>query len=137
MIVDTSVLVAIFADEPEHTRFTLALAVNDSNQVSAGTWIEFGTVLARRYRLADPDSVQTRLAEWLRLSITPVDEHQARAASLGYAAFGRATGHRADLNFGDCFSYALAKTSGEPLLFEGDDFNHTDLLLAPESAYPR
>lgn len=137
MIVDTSVLVAIFAHEPEHEEFARALAGRDANHISAGAWIEFSTVLVHKYGVTDPNLTQVRLAEWLRLVTVPVDEHHARSASVGYATFGRGTGHRAALNFGDCFSYALAQLSGEPLLFKGDDFNHTDLSLAPESAYPR
>lgn len=137
MIVDTSVLVAIFANEPEHAVFALALADNDDNRVSAGAWVEFGTVLVRKYRTPEPSLIQAQLAEWLRISIIPVDGYQALTASLGYAKYGRGAGHRADLNYGDSFTYALAKATGEPLLFKGDDFNHTDLLLAPASAYPR
>lgn len=64
--------------------------------------------------------------------IEPVTETQARTAREAYRDFGKGSGHPAGLNFGDCFSYALAKVMNEPLLFKGDDFVHTDVQLAPE-----
>ena len=137
MIVDTSVLVAVFAAEPERDRFVDALLASSTRRVSAGSWVEFATVLIRRFQVSDPVSAQRKVAGLLGLTVVSVDEQQAAAASLGYGAFGRGTRHRARLNCGDSFAYALAKTTGEPLLFKGDDFNHTDLLLAAESAYPR
>ena len=65
-----------------------------------------------------------------RVTIEPVDEDQVRIARAAYRAYGRGSGHQARLNFGDCFSYALAKVRDEPLLFKGDDFSHTDLRSA-------
>jgi len=62
--------------------------------------------------------------------IEPVTEAQARIAREAYRDFGRGSGHPARLNFGDCFAYALARTTGEPLLFKGDDFTHTDVIPA-------
>ncbi len=62
-----------------------------------------------------------------RLVIELVTEAQARIAREAYRDFGKGTGHRAGLNFGDCFAYALAKATGEPILFKGDDFKHTDV----------
>ncbi len=67
-----------------------------------------------------------------RLLIEPVTEAQARIAREAYRDFGRGSGHPAKLNFGDCFAYALAKDKGEPLLYKGDDFKHTDLLAAKQ-----
>ncbi|MDB5696773.1 MAG: ribonuclease [Sphingomonas bacterium] len=99
--------------------------------------MEFGTVLVRRFGIRTPATVQASFAAALDIQTSPVEERQAAAAALGYATYGRGSGHRACLNFGDCFAYALSKVTGEPLLFKGNDFNHTDLLLAPESAFPR
>ena len=62
--------------------------------------------------------------------VEPVTEAQARIAREAFRDFGKGSGHPAELNFGDCFAYALAKASGEPLLFKGDDFSHTDLVPA-------
>jgi ribonuclease VapC len=137
VIIDTSVLVAIFAEEPERDRFVDALLAASERRVSVGSWVEFGTVLTRRFQIRDPASTQRKIAELLGLSLVSVDERQAAAAIQGYATFGRGTKHRARLNCGDSFAYALAKITGEPLLFKGNDFNHTDILLASESVYPR
>ena len=70
------------------------------------------------------------LLEAARITICPVTATQAQIAREAYRDFGRGSGHPARLNFGDCFSYALAKDSGEPLLFNGDGFPHTDLTSA-------
>jgi ribonuclease VapC len=64
------------------------------------------------------------------ISIEPVTETQAHIARGAYRDFGKGSGHPAKLNFGDCFAYALAKESGEPLLFKGGDFAHTDIVAA-------
>ena len=93
-------------------------------------------MLVRRFQ-AKPQPVLDLLIGVHKLDIIPLTTEQAAIATDAYATFGRGTRHRAKLNFGDCFAYALAKSTGEPLLFKGDDFNHTDLVLAPESVYPR
>ncbi|PYX34927.1 MAG: hypothetical protein DMG80_00185 [Acidobacteria bacterium] len=69
-------------------------------------------------------------ARSVRVVIEPVNEAQARIARQAYRDFGKTSGHPAKLNFGDCFSYALAKTKGEPLLFKGQDFSRTDVKSA-------
>ena len=66
----------------------------------------------------------------LRISIAAVTEQQARAALAAFGSYGKGSGHPAGLNFGDCFAYALAKISGEPLLFKGTDFARTDIKAA-------
>lgn len=74
-----------------------------------------------------------RLDDFLRAAasaIEPVSEEQARIGRDAYRDFGKGSGHPAQLNFGDCFAYALAKVTGEPLLFKGSDFGHTDVTLA-------
>ena len=70
------------------------------------------------------------LVKAAQLVVEPVTEAQARIAGEAYRDFGRGSGHPARLNFGDCFSYALARAMGEPLLFKGDDFAHTDITPA-------
>lgn len=65
-----------------------------------------------------------------QIAIEPVSAAQAHIARQAYRDFGRGSGHLARLNFGDCFAYALARASGEPLLFKGDDFQHTDIVSA-------
>lgn len=126
MIVDTSAVIAIARDEPERDRFIEALEAAWPAQMSTATWLESAIVGDRR---ADPilarrfddliDSFGVRLVE-----VTP---EQVQVARQAYRDFGRGSGHPARLNFGDCFSYALAHVTREPLLFKGDDFIHTDV----------
>ncbi|WP_374943338.1 type II toxin-antitoxin system VapC family toxin [Sphingomonas sp.] len=131
MIVDTSVLAAILLAEPGQERFQVALASSNQIQLSAGSWIELGVVLFRKDK-AELAIIAERLLETFSIRIAAVDVAQSELARLAYRAFGRGSGHPAKLNFGDCFSYALAKATGEPLLFKGDDFGHTDVLKAIE-----
>ena len=130
MIVDTSALVAMVAHEHEASPFERALSGAGRASVSAGSWVEFSTVLVRKFRVSDPIPVLSAMSETYDLAIVPVTPEQVSIAARGYATYGRGTGHRARLNFGDCFAYALAKATGEPLLFKGDDFTHTDVRRA-------
>ena len=121
MIVDTSALIAILHDEIDAPRMATAIDVADTRRISAANYLEIGIVID-----AQRDPVASRrvdeLIESARIKIVPVTESQARLAREAYRDFGRGSGHRARLNFGDCFAYALAKESGEPLLFKGNDF---------------
>lgn len=127
MIVDSSALVAILLDEPEAPRFAAYLATEEVS-LSAASLTE--TLLVLRGRAEE--RIVHELDEMLRVtevSIVPLDERQARLAGDAYARYGRGSGSRARLNYGDCFSYALAITRDEPLLFKGDGFVHTDVRL--------
>lgn len=126
MIVDTSVLIAIIRLEPDGRSYERALEGSSVNRISAATYLETSVVIDR---MRDP-LLSRRLDEILReggFVIEPVTESQARLARDAYRDFGRGSGHRAGLNFGDCFAYALALELDEPLLFKGDDFTHTDI----------
>jgi ribonuclease VapC len=126
MIVDTSALVAVITAEPDARVFAAAMAQADTVRISAGTYVEAVVVLNRR---GDP-VLEARLDTVLLdagFVIEPVTVEQARLAREAYRNFGKGSGHRAQLNFGDCFSYALARDKREPILFKGDDFVHTDL----------
>jgi ribonuclease VapC len=126
MVVDTSALLAILQDEPERRSFNEALESADSRLVSVATLVEISIIIESRYGaegLRDLDL----LIERAGIELVPVDVEQARAARSAYSRFGKGR-HPAALNFGDCFSYALARVLGEPLLFKGDDFSRTDLL---------
>ena len=127
MIVDTSVLAAILFDEPERHDFQARLAASDRMTISAGSWVELAVVLTRKRR-TDLLAISDQVISALSIRIAAVDRAQAEIARMAYREFGRGSGHKAKLNFGDCFSYALSKTAGEPLLFKGDDFSHTDVL---------
>ena len=125
--VDTSALVAIVLGEPELERFSAILA-RGSGVVSAATAMEAAMVLESRQ---GPDAVE-ELRAVIReapLEVVPVDEEMAWAVHAAWRRFGKGR-HPAALNYGDCFSYALAKTLNVPLLFKGGDFAQTDVAIA-------
>jgi ribonuclease VapC len=126
MIVDSSALIAILKNEPEAEPFSVAIEAADVVRISAATYLET-CIVVDGYR--NP-ILAARLEEILAnpgIVIEPVTPEQARIAREAYRDYGRNSGHRANLNFGDCFSYALARAKREPILFKGDDFIHTDL----------
>ena len=129
MIIDTSAIIAILRDEPEAPSFANAIAGAVTRRISAVNYVEAGAVID-----ASRDPVASRRFDDLfraaELVIEPVTESRARIAREAYRDFGKGSGHPAALNFGDCFTYALAKSAGEPLLFKGDDFTRTDLASA-------
>ena len=127
MIVDTSALIAVLFDEPEQEAFT-SLITSQPARVSAANWLE-ATMVADGKR-TDAGARLDRLVQGAGIVIEPVTEAHARAARIAFRRYGRGSGSPARLNFGDCFAYALSATSGEPLLFKGDDFIHTDVLRA-------
>ena len=126
MIVDTSALIAVLRGEIDAERYANALATAEQPLISAGTYLETAIVVG-----ANRDPVLSRrlddLIEAAHVKIEPVTERHVEIARQAYRDFGRASGHAAALNFGDCFAYALARASGEPLLFKGTDFTHTDV----------
>jgi ribonuclease VapC len=131
MIVDTSALIAILKNEPEAEAFSNAIEVAKSVRISAASYLESRIVIGR-YK--DP-ILTARLEEILEnpgLQIEPVTAVQAKIAWQAYRDYGKASGHPANLNFGDCFSYALAREKREPILYKGDDFVHTDLRSAAQ-----
>ena len=129
MIVDTSALVAIVRGEADAGSYTRALLDSAVNRMSAGTFLELSIVLDRSRDAADGRRVDEIITA-TGIRIEPVDAEAALVARAAHRDFGRGSGHRARLNFGDCFAYALAKSTGEPLLYKGDDFGHTDIRSA-------
>ncbi|MFN2494799.1 MAG: type II toxin-antitoxin system VapC family toxin [Pseudonocardiaceae bacterium] len=129
MIVDTSALIAILRDEPEAEMFAIALAAAPAPRVSAANYLETAIVID-----TSRDPIASRHVDDLvtksKLVIEPVTAEQAAIARAAYRDFGKGSGHPAQLNFGDCFAYALAKCTDEPLLFKGADFSQTDLVPA-------
>ncbi len=127
MIVDTSALIALLRAEPDAPRFAKALAASGvGKQISAANYLEAAIVIdGARDPIASRrlDELMTKAG----IAIVPVTAEQAAIARAAYRDFGKGSGHPAGLNFGDCFAYALAKATGEPLLFKGDDFGHTDI----------
>jgi ribonuclease VapC len=126
MILDTSAVIAILRDEPESTHFAELIEASDQCRISAVNYVEAAAVIESG---GDPIA-RRRFDELLRQAdviIEVVTVKQARIAREAYRDFGKGRGHRAKLNFGDCFAYALAKEMSEPLLFKGHDFIHTDV----------
>jgi len=129
MIVDTSALLAILRDEPEAVACARALEAAQVRRISAANFLE-AAIVADGSR--DP-IVSRRFDDLVReaqLAIEPVTEAQARIAREAYRDFGKGSGHPAQLNFGDCFAYALARSAGEALLAKGNDFSRTDVAPA-------
>ena len=126
MIIDTSALVAILRDEPERMAFADAIAQDPLPRKSAANYLEVGALVDGRRNPTLSRLVDSVIAEG-DIAIEPVTARQALIARAAYRDFGRGSGHPARLNFGDCFAYALAKDTGEELLFKGDDFIHTDI----------
>jgi ribonuclease VapC len=129
MVVDTSVILAIVLDEAEAETFIERILKSDAAVISAGSVVELAAVSTRRFGGALDARIDVVLVD-LPLSIAPITSSQAIAGREAYRRYGVGTGHPAKLNFGNCFSYALAKERGEPLLFKGDDFTHTDVARA-------
>jgi ribonuclease VapC len=126
LIVDTSAIVAILRYEPDAESFAHAIAGAKIRRVSAVNYVEAAAVID-----GSRDPVASRKFDELILdasfSIEEVTREQARIAREAYKDFGKGSGHPAQLNFGDCFAYALAKAMREPILFKGQDFKKTDL----------
>ena len=129
MIVDSSAVLAILFAEEDAPDFARALESADARRMSAANWLE----TAIRVDMGGNPIASNALDDFMRQAgviIETVTVEQARIARNAYRAYGKGTGHLAGLNFGDCFGYALAKTTGEPLLFKGDDFSRTDIKAA-------
>jgi len=128
MIVDTSALVAILRQEPDALMLAKAIDEADTCRISAASFVEASIVIDTLTRGAGHLLLDSFMRE-ARIVIEPVSVQQARIARQAYSDFGRGR-HSAGLNFGDCLAYALAKVSGEPLLFKGEDFRKTDVAAA-------
>ncbi len=129
MIVDSSALLAILLDEPEADRLSVAIGTAVEPRISAANWFEAAMVADNREggRIRQAfDELTARLS----IVIVPLDAQMAAVARDAHRRFGR-NQHSAGLNFGDCFAYALASVTDQPLLFKGADFGQTDIQAAP------
>ena len=133
MIIDTSALIAILRAEDDASEMALAIERAQARRISAASYLETAVVID-----ASRDPIASRrfdeLVDVAELRVEPVTHDQARIARDAYRDFGKGSGHKADLNFGDCFAYALSKSTGEALLFKGNDFSHTDITPALPAA---
>lgn len=125
MVLDTSALIALLLDEPEAEDFRVALEDDETRLVSAGTLLEAALVIDARKGEAGGRELDL-LVQKAAITIVPVDEEQVAEARRAWRRYGRGR-HDAGLNFGDLFAYALTRTSGEALLFKGNDFIRTDV----------
>ncbi|MGD0732221.1 MAG: type II toxin-antitoxin system VapC family toxin [Terracidiphilus sp.] len=132
MIIDSSALAAIFKREPDWRLFASVLDSANAVRLSAATYVEISVVVER---LKDPalSNEIDDLIEYFEIDIEPLTAAQAKIARQAYRVYGKGSGHPANLNFGDCFSYALARDKREPILYKGDDFAHTDLRSAMQA----
>ena len=125
MVLDTSALLAILFDEPERRVFTEAIESAEKRLLSAASFVETSMILESRLGAEGVRALDRFLAA-ANIEIVAVDREQGQAAREAFRQFGKGR-HAAGLNFGDCFSYALAKSRTEPLLFKGGDFSRTDI----------
>lgn len=125
MVIDTSALLALLLEEREAETFRAAIEDDPTRLVSAATLLETTIVIEARKGTAGGRELEL-LVRAAGVVVVPVDADQVAEGRRAWRRFGRGH-HPAALNFGDVFSYALARTSGEPLLFKGDDFARTDI----------
>ncbi len=128
MVIDSSAFVAILLCEPEERPFIGAITTDPTRMASAATVLETSMVLLSRRGDAGLAEFRTFYAR-AAVKTSGFEPEHVDLAIEAFRRFGKGR-HRAALNFGDCFSYALAKATGEPLLFKGDDFSHTDIKQA-------
>ena len=128
MVIDTSVIVAVMLEEDGFEELALKMGEAETREISAVSYMEASMVLITKRGEGVEAILDEMLAEG-EIAIVPVSVTQAQIARKAFRDYGRGR-HRAGLNFGDCFSYALAKQRGEPLLFKGDDFSQTDVAVA-------
>lgn len=126
MIIDSSALFAILLQESEAERFVRAIASDPVRLLSAGSWLELSIGV---YLRAGDEGLHSLdlLAAKFQVEVVSMTPHQAEVARRAFKQYGKGI-HPARLNFGDCIVYALAKDTGEPLLFKGDDFTKTDII---------
>jgi len=128
MVIDTSALVAMLSDESDAEHLEGCVADDPVRMMSTASYLEAAIMIESRFG----ESGGRELDLWLHrasVDLVAVDADQAEAARAAYRRYGKGR-HRAGLNYGDCFSYALAKVSGQPLLFKGADFAQTDIVAA-------
>ncbi|MDR4308312.1 type II toxin-antitoxin system VapC family toxin [Chelatococcus sambhunathii] len=128
MIIDTSAMVAILYREPEAEAFVQLIHEADVNRMSVANYVELSIVIENQL---GPEGMRQAEAFFRRagIAIEPVTVEHGELARQAFLDFGKGR-HKAGLNYGDCFAYALAKAAGEPLLFKGDDFRQTDIPAA-------
>jgi len=128
MVIDSSAVIAILCNEPDAEHFVTAIEDDSIRLMSAASLLETSIVIESRYGKDGRHKLDLLLSK-AQVKIEAVTTEQAETARAAFRAYGKGR-HPAGLNFGDCFSYALAKVTGEPLLFKGNDFSKTDIQQA-------
>ncbi len=131
MVIDTSALLAILQNEPERRKFNEAIEAAETRSMSTASFLETSMIVESRYGADGVRDLDLLIAK-AKVSLVPVDEDQAHLARQGFQKYGKGR-HPAGLNYGDCFSYALARSLELPLLFKGNDFSQTDVECHPVS----
>lgn len=131
MVIDTSAVLAILLDEPERRTFSDAIEIADVRSISVASFVESSMIVESRYGAEGVRDLDMLIAK-ASIALESVDVEQAHLARQAFRKYGKGR-HAAGLNFGDCFSYALALARGEPLLFKGNDFVKTDIECHPVS----
>jgi ribonuclease VapC len=127
MVLHASAIIAILQGERERREFLEAIEATESRRMSVSTFVEISMVIEARYGAEGVRDLDRFIAR-AGIDLAPVDQEQAQIAREAFARFGKGR-HLASLNYGDCFSYALATVIGEPLLCKGGGFAHTDIAL--------
>ena len=125
MVIDSSAIIAILCDEPERYNFNRKIEADSRRFISTASVLETSIVLENRYGEEAYRELDFFLLKGA-IEIRPFDTEQLEIARRAYRQYGKGR-HPASLNYGDCFSYALAKQTGEPLLYKGNDFSQTDI----------
>lgn len=133
MVIDTSAILAVLQDEPERRAFNLAIEEAESVVMSVASFVEASMVVESRLGAEGLRRLDLFLAT-AQIELIPVDAHQGHGARRAYSRFGKGR-HPAGLNYGDCFSYALAESRREALLYKGEDFSRTDLGPSAETLF--
>ena len=131
IVIDSSAIIAIFRQEEDAAHYAQCIATDDDPIMSAANVVETSIVLRGLKKVA-PDKAEKWLDDFIEaagIRIEPVTQEQTRAARSAHMRFGKGTGHAAALNYGDCFSYGLAKEMNVPLLCKGNDFRLTDIRI--------
>ncbi len=134
MVIDSSAIVAVLLSEKNAAQIAQAIEAASQRLLSAANLLEASIVIESRKGEAGGRELDLLLYR-AAIEIVAVDQDQAETARIAWRRFGRGR-HPAGLNYGDCFAYALAKSRGLPLLFQGDDFSQTDIDVVPLQPAP-
>jgi ribonuclease VapC len=131
MVIDTSAILAILQNEPERRKFNEAIEAAETRSISTASFVEISIIVESRFGADGVRDLDLFMAK-AQIALVPVDEDQAQLARQGFQKYGKGR-HPAALNFGDCFSYGLARSVDDALLFKGNDFSQTDVECHPAS----